>query len=183
MSTETEQSHNPFEESDSWETPLEAILPVGNHAVTIAKASGYDTVDRGGGLLTASTGNPQLFLRFENEEGSIGQYETYHEGFLRKIVTVFDKAGVQRPQEGEFNPQDHCRLTDACIARLENHQLGIIVREETDNRDPLNPKIRKRVQGYATVAAVTGGPDARGLPVQAPSSSRPPEEASSTVPF
>ncbi len=168
-----ETSTNPYSSAEAWD-PSNAMLPVGDHVVKIMEAEDE----------TSSNQNPQIILRFGNDQGTIKCWETYHDKFLGKIVALYDAAGVERPAEGEFNPNDKCRLTQKCIDRLLDKEIGIVVREETDTSDPLNPKVRKRVQGYIEPSRITEGPDTRGLPgAQAASSSRPPEEAQSKIPF
>lgn len=137
-------SFNPFESTEAWETSLDNLLPVGNHAVKIVEAEGG----------TTSNQNPQITLKFENDSGSIRAWEAYHSDFLSKIVALYQAAEVQLPQPGEFDPGDNCRLSDDCIDRLRNRWVGIVVREEDDR---LNPgQKRSRVKGYVPVAKLGG---------------------------
>lgn len=127
---------NPFEEADPWEVSTDTLLPVGNHVVSITEAEDD----------TNSKGNPTLALKFENAAGSIKDWEHYSETFLRKIVALYQHAGLEIPQEGEFDPDDHCRLTGKKRAQLVGKKIGIVVREEPRNDDP--SKMQKRVQGF-----------------------------------
>jgi hypothetical protein len=115
------------------------MLPKGNHVVTIIQADDGTAV---------SSGNPQIVLKFENPNGAIRAWETYHPEFLRKVVALFDAAGLARPETGEFDPNDRCRLSQVYLSKLLNKQIGIIVREEADNRVDHVGEMRLRVQGY-----------------------------------
>lgn len=155
---------NPFEETDPWEVSLDTILGVGNHAVKIVEAEDG----------TTSNNNPQIVLRFENDQGSIRAWEAYHSEFLSKIVSLYQAAGVALPQEGEFDPSDSCRLTQDCIDRLRGRMVGIVVREEDDFKNP--GQKRSRVKGYVPAAKVGGKQQAPAPQFVAASASRPPGE-------
>jgi len=145
---------NPFAEADPWTTSTEMWLGVGNHIVKITQADDETT---------ESSGNPKLVLRFENANGAQRAWENYHERFLDKIVALYDSAGIERPQEGEYDPEDHCRLTEKCRKRLLNRYVGIIVRKEKSNNDPT--KEFDRVKGYVTPAMLGDMPaNTQGLP-------------------
>ena len=136
---------NPFAQADAWDVSTDTMLPVGNHVVTIIEADDQTA---------KSSGNPQLHLKMQNENGSIQDWVAYHGDFLGKIVSVFDAAGIERPGDGEFDPDDNYRLTASCIRRVRDKKVGIVIREEEDNREP--GKMRKRVQGYVTPDKITG---------------------------
>lgn len=136
---------NPFGSADAWEVSTDSMLPVGNHVVRITEADDQTA---------KSSGNPQLHLKLENAGGSIQDWVPYSESFLGKVVSVFDACGIERPQDGEFDPNDHFRLTAKCIRRVLDKEVGIVVREEEDNREP--GKMRRRVQGYVPTSRITG---------------------------
>jgi hypothetical protein len=137
---------NPFATSDTWDVSLDEYLGNGNHVVTITEA-----VDE----TAKSTGNPKLVLKLVNPNGSIQAFEGYHAGFLRKIVSIFDAAGIPRPQDGEFDPEDNCRLTPACRQRLVGKNVGIVVRPEAGQPDEQgNVKEWPRVKGYVEPSQV-----------------------------
>lgn len=147
---------NPFEDADRWEVSTENILTKGNYLCEIAEAEG-DT----------SSGNyPQITLKLVAEQGYITDWLVYHEKLLGKVSSLYEAAGVQVPQEGEFNVADHCRLTEACIARVVGKKVGVVVRPEPDRQNP--GQFRDRVKGYVPAAQIAdgGGPvaDDRGLP-------------------
>ena len=151
---------NPFASAEAWEVSAGGpMLPVGDFVVTIVQADDA----------TASTQNPQVEFRFQNDSGSIRAWETYHANFLSKIVSVYDAAGIARPDDGEFDPTDNCRLTQKKLDELMGKQVGIVIREEEDNRPDHYGEKRARVQGYlpaseiapaeTAVAATDGDPD------------------------
>jgi hypothetical protein len=148
------------------------MLPVGSHVVTIT-----DPV-----MGQASTGNPQIELRVEGDLGSMRDWLVITPNTIGKVVSVFDAAGIERPQDGEFDP-DTGVLTDACVDRLHNRKVGVVVREEPDNREP--GKMRRRIAGYVDAHQLMSDipADTSGLPpVSAPSTSRPSDE-DKRVPF
>src|SRR5215831_15241911 len=119
---------NPFATADAWEVstqqewnPEKPWLPIGNHVCTIVEAND-DTAK--------SSGNPKLVLLMDNVQGKTIGYESYHSNFLGKIVALFDAAGIPRPQEGEFDPEDNCRLSPGCRARLVGKSVGVVIRNE-----------------------------------------------------
>jgi len=155
--------------AEAWKVQ-DQLLPIGDHVVTIINPMSGDS----------SGGFPQVELRVENELGSLRDWLVITPNTIGKVVMVFDAAGVDRPQDGEFDPETG-KLTDACVDRLHNRKVGVIVREEPDNRDPT--KMRRRIMGYTDVAQITSDipADTAGLPT-APSSSRPADE-DERVPF
>lgn len=136
---------NPFETADPWEVSTEDMLPIGNHLVTVVEANDGTA---------KSSGNPQAELKFENNDGYIRAWEAYHADFLGRIVSLYKSAGIAIPQNNEFDPNDNYRLTAACLARLVGHKLGIVVRDEDDNRNP--GQKRRRVMGYVEPGRVGG---------------------------
>src|SRR5215831_12370185 len=142
MTTESTQT-NPFDDADPWTVSTDNWLGVGNFIVKIVYAEDA----------TAKTsGNPQIALKFENEQGAKLDWCAYSGDFLARVVSLFDAAEVQRPQPGEFDPNDNYRLTQACIDRLVGKTIGIVNREEPDYKDPT--VMRVRVQGYTTASAI-----------------------------
>lgn len=158
-----------FQAAEAWKVS-DAMLPPGDHLVTIVNPI----------VSESSGGYPQIELRVENAQGSLRDWIVILPSTIGKVVSVFDAAGVARPQEGEFDPETG-RLTDATVDRLHNRRVGVVVRQEPDNRDPT--KLRTRIQGYVDVSQIGSDipADTSGLPV-APSSSRPPNE-DDRVPF
>lgn len=158
---------NPFAQADAWDVSTDTILPVGNHLVTVVEAD--DTTAK-------SSGNPQVHVKLQNDGGSIQDWIAYHSDFLGKVVSIFDAAGVDRPQDGEFDPADNMRLTASCIRRLLNKKVGIVVREENDQEG----KPRKRVQGYVTPDKISGGSTGNGF---ATATAAPASTADDDIPF
>jgi hypothetical protein len=129
---------NPFDEAEAWEVGKSAF-DEGSHVVTIANAEGD----------TSTSGNPMVILSLEDAAHSMRDWVGYHPDFLAKIVAVFDGAGVKRPQDGEFDPNDSFRLTDKTIGRLVGKQIGILVRNELDNRPDHQGEMRPKIAGYS----------------------------------
>jgi hypothetical protein len=158
--------------AEAWKVSTDTMLPVGNHVVTI-----MDPI-----MGEAGTGNPQIELRVENEQGKMRDWLVITPNTIGKVVSVFDAAGVERPQPGEFNP-DSGVLTDRCVDRLHNRKVGVVVREEVDNRD--TSKMRRRIMGYLDAHQMNADmpADTSGLPTEsAPSVSRPAGE-DQRIPF
>lgn len=126
-------STNPFASAEPWEVSTERILPEGNHVVRIEEASGG----------TSSGQHPQIELRFVNEAGSIRDWLVITQATVGKVVSLAQATGVGVPGDDDV---DGLRVRDEWIYRLVGKTVGIVVREEPDNRDP--SKTRTRVQGY-----------------------------------
>lgn len=127
--------------AEAWETSTDVMLPVGNHIVTI--------VDPIPGM--SSSDNPEIQLRVENDRGAMRDWLQITDKSIGKIVQLFDAAGVDRPGEGEFDEATGA-LTAACINRLNGKKVGVVIREEQDNRDPT--KMRSRIKGYVEPSRV-----------------------------
>ena len=169
-------SENPFEAAERWEPFLEKyISEEGNYVFEILEAEG--TSAKGGQQ------GPQIFLQLEAKEGRIRDWLNYNEGrSLGKVTSLYESAGIPVPQPGEFDPSDHCRLTQACIDRLVGRRVGAVVRKEDSYKTPGETILR--VQGYVAPSRLTDDlpVDTRGLPdVSAVSSSANPDEPD--VPF
>jgi hypothetical protein len=163
---------NPFAGADAWETSTGEYLGVGNHRVRIDQADDA----------SSQQGKPQIALIFRNDEGMKSDWCNYSSEFLSKVVALFDAAGIERPQVGEFDPQDNCRLTEACRKRLLGREVGIVVRLEDDYKDPT--KQVPRVAGYVPASRIDGGADTRGLPPaqqQQPQKSSAPAQSPATA--
>lgn len=134
---------NPFAEAEAW--TVSTLLPVGNHVVEIREANDAST----------NGGDPQVHTRLVNADGDIQDWVYYRGDMLGKVVALFDAAGIPRPGPGEFDPNDKCRLTDACRNRLLGKRVGIVVREEDKYGGAPGEKVR-RVQGYLKADGVAG---------------------------
>lgn len=133
-----------YEQVDAWETPTDTILPAGNFVVEITDT---DTEAETSGH------NPQLIVRHANSQGRTTNWIVITAKSMGKIAQVFDVAGVQRPQEGEFDPQTG-KLTPMCAARLHGRWVGVVIRDEEDFKD--RTRMRPRVQGYVPKGKITG---------------------------
>jgi len=142
-------STNPFDETEAWEPYLDKyISEEGNYVFTIVEAEDA----------TSQTSKmPQLFLQLEAREGKIRDWVNYRHDEekqqLDKVLAVYKAAEVQTPQEGEFDPADHCRLSSGCIARLVGRKVGGVVRLEDSFKDPTKQVLR--IQGYVPSNRIT----------------------------
>jgi len=150
-------SDNPFETAERWEPYLSRyISEEGNYVFTITEAE--DATAQGGQK------GPQIFMQLEAKEGSIKDWLNYNEGrSLGKVTSLYESAGIPVPQKGEFDPSDHCRLTQACIDRLVGRRVGGVVRKEDSYKEP--GKTILRVKGYVAPNRLTDDlpADTRGL--------------------
>jgi hypothetical protein len=149
-------TENPFASAERWEPYLDQyIREEGNYVAEITEIEGGSTQAQ----------KPKLVIQLNAKEGSIRDWLNYDEGrTLGKVTSLFEAAGAPLPQEGEFDPADHCRLTDACIARLRGRKVGIVVRLEDSLKDKAKQVLA--VQGYVQPARITDDApaDTRGLP-------------------
>jgi hypothetical protein len=152
---------NPFEQSEGWEVSLGQYLGVGNHLVTINAAADASA---------KSNGKPQLHLEMSNEMGEKQDWVNYSSENLRKIVGLCQATDLALPQDGEFDPNDDCRLTEKYIKRFVGRKVGIVVREEE-----YQGKKSARVQGYVHTSKLSGDDlpaDTRGFAGVASSSAK-----------
>lgn len=138
---------NAFDQADAWNPEggsSDDWIPNGDHVVSVRVADD-DTAK--------SSGNPKLAVELEDDQGRQRKdWIPYSEKFLNRIVSIFDAAGIDRPRDGEFDPQDHMRLTSQCRGRLIGKKVGIIVRDGDPN---LDGKIFPEVQGYVLPSRIT----------------------------
>jgi hypothetical protein len=149
---------------DAWETSTDQLLPVGSFVVTITEADPGHTKGSMG-----RDPKPQIEIKVENDQGSRRDWIVITEKTVGKVAQLFDAAGVERPQEGEFNSQTG-ELTEACVARLRNRKVGVVIRNEDSLKNPGQQE--PRIAGYVEAARITDDmpADTRGV---AASASRP----------
>jgi hypothetical protein len=134
-------STNPFQSTDPWEVALDTALPQGNHVCKITEAEGG----------TSSGSHPEIRLKVENQEGSLRDWLQITQGTVSKVVALADAAGIERPGDGDFDPET-LRVHDEWIYRLVGKTVGVVAREEpaydsaTGREDPT--KKRVRIKGY-----------------------------------
>jgi hypothetical protein len=139
-------SFNPFGAAEAWSVSTDDLLPIGNHRCKI------ESVEDATGK--SSPFNPQAIVQLRGANGGIKDWIVYHDEFLSKIVSIYDAAQIERPQVGEFDPDNKFRLTQACLNRLVGKEVGVVVREEEDNRPDHAGEMRRRVKGYVLAADV-----------------------------
>lgn len=140
MSSPTE---NPFADVEAWDVTGGGgnYLPNGNHIVTIRIAD--DATAR-------TSGNPQIYVEIEDDRGREKKHwVNYHANFLSQVVAVFDAAGIDRPQDGEFDPENNFRLTEGCRKRLIGKKVGVVMRDGDPSQK--DGKIYPEVKGFTTV--------------------------------
>jgi len=141
--------------ADSWDIDSESsgLLPVGSHVCTITE------VDNG----TSSNNHPQIELQVEDANGRQRRdWVVITPRTVGKVAMLFDSAGAERPQQGEFDPNSGA-LTDACVARLKGKKIGVVVRLEDSFRNPGTQE--PRIAGYVEPARITDDApaDTRGM--------------------
>jgi len=126
---------------------MHEVLPKGNYVCTVAFIENA----------TSSGGFPMLKITVENEQGR--QWDNLvispNEFSVQKLLGLIDAADVPRPdpEQGEIDAKDG-RLTDAYVQRLEGKQVGVVVRDEEDNRPEHAGEVRPRVKGYVAASLV-----------------------------
>lgn len=143
MSAQTSVT-NPYEGGTPWETRTGRLLEDGDFVVTIQEAEDG----------TSQSQKPIIKIRFANEQGSIGHRLPYSGEFPDKLLAIAKAAGVPYPKDGEFDPDDHFRVTPQWISRLVNKRVGIVVRPELNERDN---KTYQAVKGYVRPEEISGG--------------------------
>jgi hypothetical protein len=127
---------NPFTGAKAWAG--DTMLQVGRHVAKIVQCD--DATAK------VDPYRPMLELRFENDDGYQRDRVPYDGELVGKLASLFDAAGIERPQDGEFDPNDKFRLTASCRQRLVGKEVGLTVKEEPDREDP--QKMWPRVKGY-----------------------------------
>ena len=125
---------NPYETADPWEVSTDKLLPEGNHVVDIQDAE----------TGTSNNGNFQIVLKFGNADGTIRDWLTVTENTVGKVVQLANATGVPLPTDEDI--EDGLKLKQSYVDKFFGKRVGIVIREEVDNRDV--SKTRLRVQGY-----------------------------------
>ncbi len=171
-----------FTGAEAWEESGEQYLGVGTHAVTIESADPGWTKGEEGAF--GRQRKPQIELKVANVNGSRRDWIVITPKTVGKVAQLYDAAHVERPKEGEFNPETG-ELTEECIARLRGQRVGVVIRMAHPFGDVTRPE-QPEISGYIEVQRVTDDApaDTRGLPsVEAPSASRPANEKGTKIPF
>lgn len=157
-----------YGEAEAWQ--VSTVLPIGNHVITIDDA--LSDFNR--------NNNPEIQLWISNNAGNMRDWVAITEKSIGKVAALFDAAGVQRPQPGEFDPQTG-KLTQQCVDRLKGKKAGVVVREEPDFKDP--SIMRNRPAGYVPVSQIggmPGGGSASSAPSTSPAAAR---KTADAIPF
>jgi hypothetical protein len=144
MSDFSQFSFNPDEK---WEVSTDTLLPKGNHVCTVDSLK-EDT----------SSGNyPQVVVKTSNAEGGITDWITISSpqtfGKFTAFVIALGVPEADYPQDGDYdasNGRVHQAYLDKLSAKYGSNRIGVVVREEQDNRDPM--KTRLQVKGYVPAA-------------------------------
>lgn len=130
-----------FENLDVWDVNTNTLLPVGNHVCTITSAAPGRSKNK----------NPQIELEVAGEKGTRKDWLVYtNEQSAGKVVALFKAAGVALPS-GDDQDSDGV-LTEACVKRLVDAKVGVIVREEDKFGDPT--KKVPRIKGYVAPSVI-----------------------------
>jgi hypothetical protein len=141
-------------DAQAYTPPTQDVLPSGNYIVTVTSLENT----------TSSGGYPMLKLTLDNAQGR--QWDNLvispNEFSVQKLLGLIDAAGIARPdpEAGEISTQDG-RLADAYASKLEGKTVGLVVRDEEDNREDHRGEVRPRVKGYVpqdVIAKATQGP-------------------------
>jgi len=138
---------------DAWHPRLQDTLPKGNWLVKVTEVENE----------TSSGGYPMLKITLETDLGR--QWDNLvispNEFSVGKLFGLTDSAGLPRPvPDTDMSTQDG-RLTDAYVNKLIGKTVGVVVRDEEDNREDHKGEFRPRVQGYVDpklLTAATTGP-------------------------
>jgi hypothetical protein len=139
---------------EAYHPPTAEVLTKGNYVVKIVDLENT----------TSSGGYPMLKLTLENEQGR--QWDNLvispNEFSVAKLLGLIDAAKLLRPDvaAGEMS-RENGALSDAYAMQLLNRTVGLIVRDEEDNRPDHFGESRPRVKGYvdpAVLSTATTGP-------------------------
>lgn len=136
-----------MQSGEAWSPPLQEILPKGNYVVKIAEAT------KG----KSSGGFPQIELRLENEQGAIRDWVTISptEFAISKLLGLIDGTGLRRPKAGTEVAEQTGELSTPYVESLVGRQVGVVIRDEEDNRPDHAGEMRPRIQGYTTPEQIT----------------------------
>jgi hypothetical protein len=135
-------------EADAYHPPTHDVLPAGNYIVKLAEIENT----------TSSGGYPMLRIKVENDQGV--QWDNLvispHEFSVAKLLGLIDAAGLERPDatKGEIDATSG-KLDDGFVYRLEGKTVGVIVRDEEDNREEYAGQVRPRVKGYVSQSVLS----------------------------
>jgi hypothetical protein len=139
---------------DAFHPSTVEVLPAGNYVVKISELENA----------TSSGGYPMLKIVLDNEQGR--QWDNLvispNEFSVAKLLGLIDSAKLPRPTvETETIDPSNGRLADAYANLLIGKQVGVIVRDEEDNRPDHYGEFRPRVRGYVdpdVLSDATTGP-------------------------
>jgi hypothetical protein len=123
-------------------------LPKGNY---ICKITDLENTSSSGGY-------PMLKITLENESGR--QWDNLvispNEFSVAKLLGLIDAAKLPRPDvaKGEIDPQTGA-LSEPYAHLLRGQEVGVIVRDEEDNREDHVGEWRPRVRGYVDPGVLT----------------------------
>jgi hypothetical protein len=124
------------------------VLQKGNYVVTISELQNTES----------SGGYPMLKLTLDNEQGR--QWDNLvispNEFSVARLLGLVDSAGLSRPDAsaGEIDPATG-KLDDRYVDKLLGRKVGVIVRDEEDNRPDHFGEVRPRVKGYVAPDVLT----------------------------
>jgi hypothetical protein len=145
-----------FNPEEKWEVSTESVLPSGNHVVNIEEL-----------VEGTSSGNyPQVTVRSRNPQGmatdwiTISSPQTF--GKFTAFILALGVAEADYPQAGEdFDPENgrvKQSYLDKIYAKYGSNPVGVVVRDEPDNRKP--GQTQTRVKGWVPAVEIKPGSDA-----------------------
>lgn len=138
MSWNTELEANPFATAEAWEVSTDTILPAGDYRVKVMDIDGAGN---------SSGGHPQIELRLGNAVGAIRDWIVVIPSTQGKVTQLFDALGLDRPTNDQVATEGTgWRFTPSYLDQAHGREVGIVVREEPDMKDP--SRTRTRVKGY-----------------------------------
>lgn len=138
---------NVFQTAEAWDASSSgSILSAGEHVVDIREVDDA----------TSRNGNPQMVLEVGNASGHLRDWVTVTPNTLGRVVQLADAAGVDRPADGEFDPET-LRLSEAWRAKLKGKKVGIVAVDEPHYSEP--GKTVTKIQGYVKPELVSASSD------------------------
>lgn len=137
-----------FSQEEAWETSTSTILPPGNHICFIHEQEGpnADPLES-----ESSGGHPQIAMKLVKGEYDIRDWVVITRNSMGKALQLFEAAGLGNPGDMSIPSPEW----SAFVAKLKGKKVGVIVRQQRDERPEAKPNAMvTRVQGYCTPAEI-----------------------------
>jgi hypothetical protein len=134
---------------EAWHPASLDVLPKGNYVLKITEVDNTRSNN--------SNAYPMLKLRLESAVGV--QWDNVvispSEFSVQKLLGLIDSAGLARPVPGTDIDEKDGKLSEAFASKLIGKMVGVIVRDEEDNRPDHIGEFRPRVKGYRPPEEIT----------------------------